>query len=191
MSPSSTLVINTGYNISLSGGSLAIPTTAQIDLNTEMCGTDYDSDKYIAGSSWTPVAGTDCTGTGMVTRTNFPTSDAFGDCNDLDPNVKPGQTAYFSTPTVTNNGGGPYDYNCDGVETESLPNYGQISDYGGCVQNGCVTPVITPGWFGTIPWCGIAGNVVSVITDPDQCHGVPGVCQEAAATSTPMIQSCH
>lgn len=42
------------------------------------------------------------------------------DCCDADPNVYPGQTAYFTTPTAC----GGYDYDCDGVAT---PQYGLAS----------------------------------------------------------------
>lgn len=39
-----------------------------------------------------------------------------GDCNDVDRNVFPGQTAFFGLPYGASNGATSFDYDCDGVE---------------------------------------------------------------------------
>lgn len=42
------------------------------------------------------------------------------DCDDGDPNVHPGQTGYFATPSLTK---GTLDYNCDGVISKETREY--------------------------------------------------------------------
>jgi len=40
-----------------------------------------------------------------------------GDCNDGDPNVRPGQTAYFTSPRPDD---GSFDYNCNGADDKEF-----------------------------------------------------------------------
>jgi hypothetical protein len=71
--------------------SLAMALESGIEGATSPSSCDQDGDGYLA-------TGTPCFG---------------NDCCDTDPNVHPGQTAYFTSPSQC----GSYDYNCDGIAT--------------------------------------------------------------------------
>ena len=64
------------------------------------------------------------------------------DCCDADPEARPGQPKYFSTPV---NWCGGFDYDCDSAETEQYDS--------SCVQEPC-----SAGWFQPTPTCGTTGN---------------------------------
>lgn len=150
-----------GY-ISLSGGSITIGTGKLVKSNIYVL--DSDGDNYAAEAVSTygwplqsdssgppdPNGGYMCFYNGTAVQSCYSTSNGprrynfsggFGDCNDSNANVNPGQTAYFTAATTTNmnlttglyDGGGEvnFDYNCDGVETKSVSSY----DYG-CVFSG-------------------------------------------------------
>lgn len=163
------LVMNSGYSISFSGGSMAIPSGGQIVLGQDLCGSDNDGDGYVGGSSWT--AASSCGSS--VARANI-SGGGFGDCNDNNANVHPGQTAYFTTPTLTDLGSNTYDYNCDGTQTKQYtqlstitchdPSYGCRSSSGGYAIGGDVTSDDacvsggSAGWATTVPACGQTDN---------------------------------
>ena len=109
--PGATLVMNGGYNISFSGGTVAVG--GQIVFGQDMCGTDNDGDGYIAGSNWSAAASCGA----ATSRVNL-TSGGLGDCNDGDARAYPGETAYQTSAEIGTPGpGGAWDFNCDGTQT--------------------------------------------------------------------------
>ncbi len=67
---------------------------------------------------------------------------ADGDCDDGDPDVHPGQTLFFDTPSNS----GSFDYDCDGVEEP------QTEAEFDCPAASCV--LIQEGWMDGVPACG-------------------------------------
>jgi hypothetical protein len=93
----SSLVVNPGHSISFSGsGYLLIPATTPL-------GQIEFSDMYCAASGWVTAFSSPADGTYQVAR------------SQISSNVFPGQTAYFTTPTVTNYGTNTWNYNCNGT----------------------------------------------------------------------------
>jgi hypothetical protein len=72
---------------------------------------DGDGDGY-GDPAATTVACASATPTGYVTNNQ--------DCDDGDPKVNPGQTAYFSYPSQVKH---TFDYNCDGTLEKGIPEY--------------------------------------------------------------------
>jgi hypothetical protein len=144
------LVINNGYGISFSGGSVALASGATIVFGQDMCGTDNDGDGYVSGSNWTAVSSCG----GMASRVNV--SGTFGDCNDYNINVHPGQATYFATPTTTDLGANTYDYNCDGVISYAF--YPSTQVITGCAWNGVTTYACTA-TYGSVGNVACGGNV--------------------------------
>lgn len=92
---------------------------------------DCDADGFAAttdssrtGCTEPPSSATGCSGQWTNTR---PVDTASTDCNDVDPDVFPGQTMYFTT--AISGMPGNYDYNCDGLESRQ---YGCGPSSGGC-----------------------------------------------------------
>ena len=113
-----TLVMNSGYSISLGGGSLALTSSppspaGQVILGQDMCGTDNDGDGYIGGSSWS--YGAACSS--MTSRKNL--TGGLLDCNDNDLRAHPGQTTYQTSSELGSNTNSdpawPWDFNCSQV----------------------------------------------------------------------------
>ncbi len=82
-----------------------------------------------------------------------------GDCDEGDPDVYPGQAAFFLNPRDD----GSYDYDCDGVEELEAEPFAQCGSWPGCGGDGtgwCVDdcppcePCADPG---TVPACGEPG----------------------------------
>jgi hypothetical protein len=95
----SSLVINSGNTLSFSGsGNLLILTTPPL-------GQIQFSDMYCASSGWVTTFASPADGTDQIVRSS------------LSNNVFPGQTAYFTTPTLTNYGANTWNYNCDNTIT--------------------------------------------------------------------------
>lgn len=106
------LVINSGYNISITNGTIAIGSgtngNGKILLGDDMCGTDADGDGYISQSGWSTSCGA------LTSRASITKQYGFSDCNDGDANAHPGQASYFTSASA---GSGTWDYNCDGSVT--------------------------------------------------------------------------
>jgi hypothetical protein len=85
-------------------------------------------------------------------------TDCAGDCDDNDPKVFPGQTAWQTTATSS----GSFDYNCDSTEELQYP--GPVScqiDKGSCVG---------AGWEGaTVPACGKPGPLTTCKKQGNKC----------------------
>jgi len=94
------------------------------------------------------------------------------DCDDFDPAAHPGQTAFFNMPTK---GTGTYDYNCDKVEQQELP------DLVACVVSGMTC--VGDGWAAAVPACGTVG----VWTKCTKGSGRSG----CGTTTSTKIQGCH
>ena len=97
-----------------------------------------------------------------------------GDCCDSDPNAYPWQTNFFTTPR---SGCGGFDYNCDGVDEQSLT----------CVENAPGTrtgncPMCSSYWYPQLPACGetatlaISGNA-------------RGLCQQGIVGPAPQSRA--
>ena len=97
-------------------------------------------------------------------------SNCAGDCNNTNPDVHPGQTAYFAMPAGTS-----FDYNCDGKAEQQ---YGLVS----CQMDAALN-CIGSGWEGTVPACGASGNVLD-------CKKTGSTC---IPTSQPYVftQACR
>jgi hypothetical protein len=80
-----------------------------------------------------------------------------GDCDDSKPDVNPGQAAYFDHGYVpTGKSTSSFDYNCDGVETES-GNSAKAGCYASglnCLGSGYVTATPSRGGPGVDAFCG-------------------------------------
>lgn len=74
-----------------------------------------------------------------------------GDCDDNNPNVFPGQTAFFASPRAN----GSFDYDCDGKETpRDTQSERGCHRVGNSPAGNCVAHT---GWAGGVPNCGQAG----------------------------------
>ncbi len=96
-----------------------------------------------------------------------------GDCDDLDANVHPGQTAWFDRPSI---GARSYDYNCDGDETLEYP----LARPAGTM---CIPPC-EPYWLGSAPACGATAAIFP-------CSLATGGACRLDAVMTVMTARCH
>jgi hypothetical protein len=193
ISSRATLIFNnngtTGYSMLFPGvGTVAVASGAQIIFKENMCATDNDGDGYMATSTWTPAASCGA----MPPRTNFSASMPFGDCNDSNANVHPGQTAYFTTSATTDLGANTYDYNCDGALSYSnSTGTATLSSTGGCNSpSTCSSPMGTLGYSG---WVGCGGYFPQVV---DQgyiavCPNGITKCDIWSLVVSGLIQGCH
>jgi hypothetical protein len=94
------------------------------------------------------------------------------DCDDTNPDVWPGQSAFFEVTTP----GWGFDYNCDGVAQKEYPSL--VS----CISEGMICE--GHGWAETIPDCGEPGDFVG-------CTKPPGVGPECIEEPSTKIQGCH
>ncbi len=75
------------------------------------------------------------------------------DCCDSNTDVRPNQTAFFSTPVPGGCSTLQYNYDCSPGNTHEYPNTN------GCSQGTCSTGTCTgSGWSGSFPGCGVTGN---------------------------------
>lgn len=126
-------------------------------------GTDHDGDSYPGGFAYA-ASGTDRSKSEL-------------DCYDSNANAYPGQTSYFTTVRGSandawGNTGNSSDYNCDGVETQSMTTKETCSGiYPNCSG--------FPGWGGPTPACGTtatydtcisATGCITVSTETQSCH---------------------
>ena len=73
-----------------------------------------------------------------------------GDCDDSDPRVHPGQSAFFTAP----NKNGDFDYDCNSVEE---PKY---TDPVSCKKD-ATGACVGDGWLVSVPYCGKSGGWVA------------------------------
>lgn len=112
-----------------------------------------------------------------------------GDCDDEDPNVFPGQTAYFNSPYTRLNGSQSYDYDCSNQEDQAPPgrhlagtcalNVGAT----GCTGDGFIPQTPRTG-TGVDPLCGPVQKQTCVL----KTTGQPG-CFASITSAEPT--NCH
>jgi hypothetical protein len=160
-----TLVINSGYYIYLSGGSIALTNgTSQILLGQDMCGTNNDGNGYIEQLSWVATTTANCTGS-LVPRANLSPLLGFGNCDDADVRVFPGQTNFETASEAGSNTysdpGWPWDFSCNGSITYEYTTSTQFSNDSSCDTscgiddpNYCNATSLATSTLGTTPTCG-------------------------------------
>jgi len=105
--------------------------------------SDTDMDNYYAGAAVQTCTGATCPAG----------SSSLADCDDNNPQAKPGQFTYFSTSRAD----GSFDYDCDGQETKH-PAWACVTD-AGAVSICSTTPFdIGRGFVGSVPPCGASGT---------------------------------
>lgn len=184
-----TLVINSGYSISMANGTIAMASGAKILLATDMCGTDADGDGYLKQSAWT--AASSCASVSLTSRASITKQYGFNDCDDNNANVHPGQTAWFTSATTDT---GSWDYNCDGSVEDYYSSTYQVPAIT-CNSNTCATGSCVSGSgsqnLGYVPSCGSTFQMLSSCSSVStvSCGGSYGAsCQASYSTLT---QSCH
>ncbi len=126
----------------------------------ELCFADADNDGHRTSTQF-ESANVKCNGGGEATK-----DVALGDCCDRDPNVYPGQQAYFTTASAC----GTFEYNCTKFIEAEYPNLVNCS-------LGC--PSGPAGWGSTVPGCGESGTFAT-------CNDLTG-CGKAVLHT----QACH
>ncbi len=127
---------------------------------------DTDRDTY--GQSSSPMQR--CSGgSGLVTRG--------GDCADSDNRAFPGQGEQFGTPILgaRTAGTGPYDFNCDGVETQAYRR-----------TNGC--PTVNNSSCNGLRWSAATAPACGFSAAAESCLGFGGSC---TSTSRSLTQLCN
>jgi len=183
------LVINgPTYGITFSGSgsiSLNAAPTSQI-VPGQMYGTDADHDGWLAGSAW-------ATSTGGTLRSSIGgTTLGFHDCNDSNPNVNPGATGWFTSPTTTDLGAGTYDYDCSGAQNPQYSSgYVVYSSAAECnVQCGgsfCSYYLVATTTLGSTPGCGSnfqPGYTCALTSEPASYYGY------CTGQTNSMTQAC-
>lgn len=149
------------------------------DIVEVECRADRDNDTYGDDGA----SSSDCT---CPPGTIPPRPDGNEDCDDRDSNVHEGQLSYFATTHCSDRLCGdndPYDYNCDGRETQRYT--GTYSNALGCryVSSGMFALCLGSGWSsGGVPPCGIAGLYRSCGVGPTGC---------SLQSTSLRVQSCR
>jgi hypothetical protein len=147
---SAPFVYSPGYNVAISGGTISLGTGGVLKQGF-LYGMDADGDGYSATNGI--VFSTASSLSGYVHRYNLTGT---GDCNDSDANVHPGQSGYFTTPTLTDLGSNTYDYDCNGTISYHYSGSGGLISAGSCAgPTSCNAPAGTLGIYGTVG-CGIS-----------------------------------
>jgi len=178
----STLVLNSGHSIVFSGsGYLLMPTVTPL-------GQILFSEMYCASSGWVTAFSSPADGTYQVAR------------SQLASTVFPGQTAYFTTPTLTNYGSNTYNYDCAQTTSKQVStSYTtcSVTNSPTCGQpgkNNCVAAICGEGSPVATPACGSTYSSIiscnqsaSDACDPSTYGSSCGVsvgCVGASVTST-------
>lgn len=139
------------------------------------CWRDADGDGF--GDRTAPVEVSEgiCPA-GSVPAPADPNEEFRADCDDGDPDVFPGQAAWFAVSRCASASppmASCFDYDCDGVAQPRWPR-----------RSGCRTLLGCPGegWVGTVPACGATGTW-------ETCIQVLNIC--LAPTTTSRVQQCH
>ncbi|MGM0557261.1 MAG: MopE-related protein [Myxococcota bacterium] len=113
--------------------------------------------------------------------------DESGDCDDSDPDARPGQTTYFSEPRS----GGGYDYDCDGEESPMIDDVStQGCSYAGSCgfsMSTCVEQSGSSGWRNDVAEC---GETASLFAGCQNCATPTGTCA-GAEVYQPATQRCR
>jgi hypothetical protein len=150
------------------------------DASIEACAhtvffLDGDGDGY-GGTTSSTGCGPPDTGA-WVTKGN--------DCDDSNPMVNPGQTAYFTTGyTRSGTSNVSFDYDCDGQETESGSNAKAACAYSGltCAGSGYLAATPARSGPGVDAYCGSDEAVTCSVVDLTCTAGPP-------VTTSPI--ACH
>jgi hypothetical protein len=108
-----------------------------------------------------------------------------GDCDDDNPQVNPGQTAYFSTGYVPpGQTAVSFDYDCDGQETElgSAPKLDCQPSALACTGDGYIPASPARSGTGVDPYCG---------SDQDETCSLLGLSCTASAPQQASAIACH
>ncbi len=174
VSPGTTIVAG---SLSLGGGTTLISGTVKIGQSMYLL--DTDADTY--PDSTTPTVSASSPGATYAkywATTNYATAD----CGGSSANMKPGQTAYFTTANA-----GSWDYNCDGVTTYQY----QTCSCSVCTANLCNFSCV----INTTNTQGTHNCGVSESAGPSSCTRTADIYNNCIsctnAGSTPYTVSCH
>lgn len=105
-----------------------------------------------------------------------------GDCSDDDPNARPGQTQFFTTPHPGQAffNGPNFDYNCDGQIQLLFP--GELPQCTSGRDESCPSSTVE-GWVGGVPFCGQSGQWA-------RCRVTGGSCTVEVIESG-RVQACR
>ncbi len=165
------------------GGTLAVSSNyIAVTVGPKCYVLDSDADGYSPSPNTCSTTG----GVGYV-RKNKLTSTAV-DCSDANATAHPGQTTP-SSGTFTNTATGlSYDWNCDGVQTQTYA----TATYSctACTNSGGYASTIntTNGYSGSVPACGAAGTYYTVTNATCQNPAVAS-CTGAYTTAS-VTQTC-
>jgi hypothetical protein len=121
------------------------------------CFQDKDKDHYVLSLIKTMHCGSCPTGQTASSETK-----PGEDCNDNDPRVHPGQTAYSTTPTST----GGWDFDCDGF----VEKYQQFDVFQGCSPDDCNS---FDQWTSVPADCGEFGDITRCLNPiGGECHSI-------------------
>lgn len=171
----SALVVNPGYSITLSGsGELLIASSSQIEF----------SNMYCSSSTWSTTFSNPADGTDAVLR------------SQLSNNVFPGQTAFFTTTTLTNYGTSTWNYNCAATVTEQATSYNSSCNITTPGDPSTCTEVVCGLGSTSTPACGtgyIADNNCLPKGPEFTCTDDAGTVQEScgATSFTNATTSCN
>ncbi|MEQ1502844.1 MAG: hypothetical protein ABMB14_11470 [Myxococcota bacterium] len=161
-------------NVPANAPAIFLFTQAVIDRGAGSVGTNVITAPVLTGSLDVDGDGY-CGGTVCADPATPP-----GDCQDDDPEVNPGIIAPRAVPYLTASGGTSFDWNCDGVEQETL-----LDEYRCQANGGAPACPHQDGWdFNFVPTCGEVGQY------SEGCLEVPfiGIC--VASFTDYLAQPC-
>jgi hypothetical protein len=134
----------------------------------ETCYRNSDSDGYRTNVTVVTTSTTCSTALGFALASRLT-----NDCCDSDARAYPGSPEAHSTARI---GCGGYDYNCDGVSTQMVPNLSSVRCETFCDgEGGCdCFDVGEAGWSGSVPACGGSGTMINGcrVRSTGVCNGI-------------------
>ncbi len=176
-SGSATFAWNSGKEIQLSAGTIAISTQGQL-LQTNLWMFDADTDNYPKNT--TQWAQDEAPGFIDYVRRYTLSSITSTDCMDTNSGVNPGITAYFTT----DRGDGSYDYDCSG-SAEKDPAKNCCATETSCMISGTAYAGYFCSQIGSPPACGVGNTWLNIVHTTD-CFGLGGT----GSSSCTSGQSC-
>jgi hypothetical protein len=171
----------TGSSGSVGGGGASSSGTTGTTSSTGTTSTSTSSStsSTSASSSSSTGTGAPCVGDGGACDCDddksLATTCANGkDCNDHDPLVHPGQTAFFKDKIAGSVN--DFDYDCDGIQKY------EVAGVLDCT-NGTACDTTTLRWKTGVPACGVVGQIGKCV--------IPGLLQCAEAIQGMVTQRCH